>query len=295
MQNKINKKYYVWIWLGLIFASYVRNIYSIYSDISDLVGTASRVQAVSETFFIIFDYGVIPALVTFVCSLITYYIMARRHSNYISRNDFCYSVMTFVAAERVVAGVIDAFSILSLPMHIVTATVLDVLLLPGAMLAMYFVLAKAYKFNPVEKRNSFTVLSIVFMIVLGLSVFGNNFTIVALGSNSEVSQELIDYLRQMGYEVSSLTTSVQVYSSVSAIVIYVAYLIADIVIATLLKKNASEYQDDDTREAYFARHPKESNRAPYEMREDVDSTFDEFEKQHTDKKDNDHVFDEFDI
>ena len=173
---------------------------------------------------------------------------------------------------------------------------LDVLLLPGAMLLMFFLMAKHYKFNVVEKRNSFTVMSVAFFVVLGLIVFSNNFTIVFLGSGGEYSQALIEYLRQMGYSVNALTSTIQVYSSISAIVIYIAYLIADIVIASLMKKNASEYQDGDTREAFFAKHPGARAGAPYTRRDDVDSTFEEFEKQHTDKKDDDdHVFDEFDI
>lgn len=295
MQNKIDRKYYVWIWLGLIFATYIRNIYGIYADVNALIAEASRVTIVSSVFWMIFDYGVIPALLTFVGALIVYYIMARRHSNYVSRNDFCYIVMTFVAGERAVAGFIDAFSILSVEMHIVTATVLDVLLLPGAMLLMYFLMAKHYKFNPVEKRNSFTVLSVIFMVLLGLSVFGNNFTIVALGSGGEYSETLIEYLREMGYAVDALTSGIQVYSSISAIVIYVAYLIADIVLASFMKKNAAEYQNDDTREEFFAKHPDQRGGAPYDRRDDVDATFEEFERQHTDKKDDEHVFDEFDI
>ncbi len=297
MQNKIDRKYYVWIWLGLIFANYIRNVYGIYEDINVLIGEASRTQIVADVFLMIFNYGVIPAVETFVCALILYYITARRHSNYVSRMDFCYIVMTFVAGERAVAGFIDAFSILSANMHIVTATVLDVLLLPGAMLIMFFLMAKHYKFNVVEKRNSFTVMSVAFFVVLGIIVFSNNFTIVSLGSGGEYSQTLIEYLRQMGYSVDALTSTIQVYSSISAIVIYLAYLIADIVIASLMKKNASEYQNEDTREEFFAKNPGTRGGAPYARRDDMDSTFEDFENSHTNKKkdDDDHVFDEFDI
>jgi len=296
MQNKIDRKYYVWIWLGLIFATYIRNVYGIYEDVNALIGEASRTQVVADVFIMIFSYGIVPALITFVCALVVYYITARRHSNYVSRNDFCYIVMTFVAGERAVAGFIDAFSILSVEMHIVTSTVLDVLLLPGAMMLMYFLMAKYYKFNVVEKRNSFTVLSVIFFVVLGLSVFGNNFTIVSLGSNGEYSQALIEYLHELGYSVDALTSSIQVYSSISAIVIYLAYLVADIVLASLMKKNAAEYQDEDTREEFFARHPGARGGAPYTRRDDVESTFEDFENSHTNKKkDDDHVFDEFDI
>ncbi len=140
-------------------------------------------------------------------------------------------------------------------------------------------------------------MSVAFFVVLGIIVFSNNFTIVSLGSGGEYSQTLIEYLRQMGYSVDALTSTIQVYSSISAIVIYLAYLIADIVIASLMKKNASEYQNEDTREEFFAKNPGARGGAPYARRDDMGSTFEDFENSHTNKKkdDDDHVFDEFDI
>lgn len=65
MQNKIDRKYYVWIWLGLIFANYIRNVYGIYEDINVLIGEASRTQIVSSVFIMIFNYGIIPTVETF--------------------------------------------------------------------------------------------------------------------------------------------------------------------------------------------------------------------------------------
>lgn len=296
MQNKLDRKYYVWIWLGLIFATYIRNVYSIYADISALAATASRTEIITNVFMMIFGYGPIPAAITFLFTLILYYILIRRHSAYFSRNDFCYIIMTAVAAERIVAGIIDGFSILSFEMHVVTSTVLDVLLLPGVMLGTFFLMSKIYKFNVVEKSNCFAVLSVAFMLVLGLSVFGNNFIIVALGTNSRVSAGVVEYLRQMGYETGALTMDVQVYSSISAIVIYLAYLIADITLASIMRKNAREYQNDDTREDFVARYSQGSRyEAPQSVKDDSESVFDDFEESHTRKKDDEHVFDEFDI
>lgn len=83
MQNKIDKKYYVWIWLGLIFATFVRNIYPIYLDIESMIAQASRLNTLSGVVSIVFGYGLVPAVVTFVLALILYYIAARRHANYV--------------------------------------------------------------------------------------------------------------------------------------------------------------------------------------------------------------------
>lgn len=293
MQNKIDKKYTVWIWIGLIFASFVRNVYGIYSDISDVIG-ASGAKIVTNVFYIIFDYGVVEALVTFLVAFVAYLIMARRHANYLSRADFCHWVMVFSAAEKLLAGIIDAFSILSPTMHVVTSTILDVTLLPCAMLIMYLLIAKIYKFNPVEKRNSFNILATIALVLWGLSVFSNNLTIVSLASDGEFSREIILYLNELGYDVSGLQSNAQVYSSITAMVIYSAYLIAGIVLGIIFKKQANEYQGEDTREDYFARHP--SNGAPYQSRDDVYATFGNFDDNDSDNDNNDDtVFDEFDI
>ena len=160
MQNKIDKKYYVWIWLGLIFATFVRNVFPIYSQINGMLAKASRLSTLSGVFSIVFSYGLIPAAVTFLLALILYYITARRHVNYIGRNDFCYWVMIFTAVPRVIAGIVESFAILNPNVYVFTSTVLDALLLPASYLTMFlWIFAKKYKLNPVEKRNSFATLS----------------------------------------------------------------------------------------------------------------------------------------
>lgn len=295
MQNKIDKKYSIWIWLGMIFASFVANIYSIYIDALDMAQGVGGLTIAIEIIVMILVYGIVPALVTYFVAYVSYIILARRHANYISRTDFCYWIMIFVSAERVLSGIINGFSILSEPMNIVTTTILDVTLLPCAMLVMYLLIAKLYNFNPVEKRNSFQVLSVIFFVLVGISVLSDNLTIVLLASDGEYSQELLSYLHELGYNVSALNSDIQVYSSVTAMVIYACWLIADIVLTYVFKKQAGEYQDEDTRDDFFARHP--SRNEPYQRRDDVYATFEEFgdvvESDDDDK--NDSVFDEFDI
>ena len=199
MQNKIDKKYYVWIWLGLIFATFVRNIFPIYMQIGDMLTEASRLNTLSGVFSIIFSYGLVPAAVTFLLALILYYIIARRHVNYVSRNDFCYWVMIFTAVPRVIVGIVESFAILNPNVYVFTSTVLDALLLPASYLTMFlWIFAKKYKLNPVEKRNSFATLSTIYMIFYGIGVLGENLTIVALGANKELASELADYLSQLG-------------------------------------------------------------------------------------------------
>lgn len=302
MQNKIDKKYYVWIWLGLIFATFVRNVFPIYSQINGMLAEASRLSTLSGVFSIVFSYGLIPAAVTFLLALILYYITARRHVNYISRNDFCYWVMIFTAVPRVIVGIVESFAILNPNVYVFTSTVLDALLLPASYLTMFlWIFAKKYKLNPVEKRNSFATLSTIYMIFYGIGVLGENLTIVALGADKELASELADYLSQLGYIVDTISTPLQTVSSAIAICVFAAYLVAVIVLAILFRKKSDEFRNEDTRDEYFEKHPAGYG---YERRDDVGDTFDEFERKHVHKKDDsddDHksgggnVFDEFDI
>lgn len=239
---------------------------------------------------------------TFLLALILYYITARRHVNYISRNDFCYWVMIFTAVPRVIVGIVESFAILNPNVYVFTSTVLDALLLPASYLTMFlWIFAKKYKLNPVEKRNSFATLSTIYMIFYGIGVLGENLTIVALGADKELASELADYLSQLGYIVGTISTPLQTVSSAIAICVFAAYLVAVIVLAILFRKKSDEFRNEDTRDAYFEKHPVGYG---YERRDDVGDTFDEFERKHVHKKDDsddDHksgggnVFDEFDI
>lgn len=299
MQNKIEKKYYVWIWLGLVFATFVRNIFPIYSEINNMLGEASKLATLQGVLSIVFSYGLIPAVVTFVLALILYYITARRHANYISRNDFCYWVMIFTAVPRAIAGIIESFAILNANVYVFGSTVLDALLLPASYLTMFlWIFAKKYKLNPVEKRNSFSVLSTVYMVFYGIGVLGTNLAIVALGTDKELASEVAEYLRQFGYIVNTISSPLQTISSAIAICVFIAYLIAVIVIGILFRKKSEEFRNEDTRDSYFEKHP---NSYGYDRRDDVSDTFDEFERKHvhkkddSDKSDGGNVFDEFDI
>ncbi len=304
MQNKIDRKYYVWIWLGLIFATFVRNVYPIYLEIDAMLTQASRLATLRGTLSIVLTYGLLPAVFTFVLALILYYITARRHCNYVTRNDFCYWTMAFTAVPRFVAGVIECFAILNPSVYVFTSTVLDALFMPAAYLTMFlWIFAKCYKFNPVEKRNSFSMLATIYMVFYGLSVLGNNLIIFSMGADEQLAKEVAEYLSQFGYIIDSVSSPLQTVSSGIAISVFFAYLVAVIVLSIIFRKQADEFRDEDTRDDYYAKHPQND---AYSRRDDVGDTFDEFEKRHTHKHPHDddsnddsssggNVFDEFDI
>lgn len=299
MQNKIDKKYYVWIWLGLIFATFVRNVFPIYVEIGEIAKQASRLAAIKGTFSIIFMYGLVPTVTTFLLALVLYYISARRHSNYLSRNDFCYWVMIFTAVPKAIAGIVESFAILEPKVYIVTSTLLDAILLPGAYLLMFlWIFAKKYKLNPVEKSNSFSMLATIYMVFYGILVLGENLTIVSIGTDPELAKEMAEKLAQLGYSLSAITSPVQTTSSAIAICVFFAYLIAVITLSVVFKKKARAFRNVETRDDFFA---KQQGNYGYDRRDDVGDTFDEFERRHVHKNDNNdddgngNVFDEFDI
>lgn len=257
----------------------------------------SGVQVATQVLLGIFSYGLVPMAVTFLLALVMWYICARRHSNYISRTDFCGWVMMFVAAVRLVNGIIDCFAILQPAVYVVTSTLYTVTALPAAMLVMFFcVFKKIYNLNPVERSNSFTVYSVVFMLVLGLSVLSENLTIVSIGANTNVTQELVAYLKEMGYYVDYLTAPVQVYSSIVAICVYFAYLIADIVVATLLKNKPRNIGERTQEKTISKSTPKTKDKAAIRNATTPAIPLPSLNNSTSkERKDDQHVFDEFDI
>ena len=182
--NKVNKKFFVWIWLALVLACFMRNAFNIYASVVG-IEEPSRIGIFIEVIRIIFAYGAIPAVVTFVCALVVWQIGFSRFVRCVSRNDFCYIVMAFTAAVRFLVGIIEIFSILDPNVYAFTSSVLDFVLLTAAMLVMFFcVLCRNYHFNPVEKYNAFKLWSIIYMVVAGLLVFVENIAIALLFDGS---------------------------------------------------------------------------------------------------------------
>ncbi|MDE5601693.1 MAG: hypothetical protein K2J16_04270, partial [Clostridia bacterium] len=195
--DKINKKYFGIAWIALILACFIRNIFSIYWDISS-IAEPSRVIILRTILSVIFSYGVIPAVVTFVCAIVVWYIGFYKYVRFISRRDFCTLVMTFTAAARVVVGLIEVFAILDTDVYVFTSNVLDFTLLSAAMLTMFLVVInKRYKLNPVERYNAFKLWSMVYMIVAGLSVFLGNGIMLMLADPNELNSEIMELLSQL--------------------------------------------------------------------------------------------------
>lgn len=295
--DKLNKKYHALIWIGLIFASFVRNIYPLYIEFTTIEGGA-RLKVV-EALLSIFDYGILPVLLCFVCALVVYSIGFRRYIRFISRNDFVYYVMAFTGAARLIAGIIECFAILNPKVYAVTSCLLDMILLSVAMLLMFFlVFAKKYKLNPVEKSNAFRMWSMIYIVGLFVLQFLPNVTLLIVNASAEAMDpaefgELYSLLQQ-GYG-AFIFDKITFAASLSAVMIFFVIAIVVIVLSSVLRKNAAAFRDPDKRTEYYQTH----NNSAYTVRDDVFSTYSEennFDRyaEKPEKKD-DNVFDEFDI
>lgn len=299
--NKLDRKYYVWIWVCLVFASFIRNIYPIYNSFIGIeVGSASAL--VINIVYILFVCGLIPTFLCYLCSSIVYSFGFRRYVRLISRNDFIYWVMIFTASARAFMGIIDAFSILEPNIYVITSSMLDVTVLTFALYMMYFfVFVPKYNFNPVEKFNSFSYWSMLYFIFLGVITIVPSVMMLLLSDGSVTSSQLLELLKQY-YGLTYTIGELQIIGSSITLAVYTVYVIATIVISEILRKKARDYRHPEKCEenifasAFQNNHSKNDNRNSHPFGEDgsdVDSDLGSQSKKHHGKDDK--VFDEFDI
>ena len=302
-KNRIDKKYYPFIWIGLIVASIVGNIYPIYHNFASLE-SLTRGMVTLEVIRTLFSEGLIPAAVVFFLAFIVYAVSARRTPCAIPRNDFIYFIMLFTMVSRLICGLIEAFCIIAPNMYVITSAVLWVVQLAAYALMFFLVFDKHYKMNPVEKYNSYRIWASIYLVVLGVAVVFENAIYLLVFENAELVELLNDALQDIGIVLER--SSLQIAASAIALSLYLVSVVVAVVLGERMKKEMNMYRDPETREQYFATHPN----APYDMRDDVDSTYTDFgfdagqNRNSDDNPDDKHddnnsssgnVFDEFDI
>lgn len=299
----IDKRYYPLIWIALVFASLVANVYVIYLSFQELEAvTVSRVLL--NVFRAIFANGAIPAAWCFILALIAYSAGARRYYGVVPRSDFIYTVMAFTAGARVLMGIVDVFCILEPRMGVFTSSFLDLVVLTVAYAIMFFlVIDKRYKMNPIERFGAFSNWAGIYLILMGLSVVVLNAVYLIVFSDDTLLKRVNEALAEIaGYTL--VKDSLQTVASAIALSLYAAIVIATVVIGEILKKRAKNYQAPETRGDYFDQNPNN----PYTVRSDAGDVYG-FDQNpsgtnnqsdgDSDKKDDNnsdgHVFDEFDI
>lgn len=284
--NKLDKKYYLPIWLGLFFGTLVCNFYDFYSvcaDLSATIGEVSRLSATISIVELLFGDIIVPALLCVLFAFLVYQVGFMRFVRCISRKDFIYWVMLFISVSRLLMGVIGIFALIDESVFYCTTGFLSTLFNGAAMFVMFFVVFKrVYRFNPTEESNAFRTWATVFMIGGGIeAVIGNGSVLILMDSP--------ELLEALGVDIVSAGPTALTAGCIAGMVIYAAYLVATIVLGEVLKKRSRAFIDPATRGNYYATH----NGAPYTVRTDAHDVFGDPDSPHDDK--DDHVFDEFDI
>ncbi|MEG1663566.1 MAG: hypothetical protein RR338_06220, partial [Clostridia bacterium] len=123
LENKLDKKWYGWIWCGIIFASLVRSLYPMITIFSDMAGAKAAtitLNVIMELFFT----GAVPAWLCYCCASIMFSMAWRRGYVFSSRTDFVYITMLFTAAARLVMGFIEIFSLFNAAIFIYSQIIL---------------------------------------------------------------------------------------------------------------------------------------------------------------------------
>lgn len=285
VQDKINRKYHSLIWLGLIFATLINNFYALYYNMKTVSYTANADRAIDVVVWLI-ENGISAAL-TYVFALIVFSLGFRRYVRAVSRNDFCYWVMIFTAASRFIVGLASIFAILDPNVEAFTHGVFDFTLHAVAMLVMFFVVFKrVYKFNPVEKYNSFSFWTSLYMVFLALRVVGENALILIIASGGTYASLVQEITTQtLGYAIV-VNTPIKV-ASIMALSIYGALLVTVIVLGELMRKDAAKFRNPETREEFFEKQTVSQT--------SFDDSFPEFSENGDNSDSDKNVFDEFDI
>lgn len=291
--NKLNPKYYLPIWLGLFFATLICNFYDFYSVCAGLAAVGSELSRLEVTIYVVemlFGDIIVPALLCVLFAFIVYQIGFSRYVRCISRKDFIYFVMLFISASRLLMGFVSVFGLLDENVYYCTTGFLSTLFNAAAMLVMFFVVfRRKYHFNPAEESNAFRVWATVFMIGGGIEALIGNGAVLILMDSPEFFAELYELF---GIDLAFADSTALMAGCITGMAVYVAYLVAFIVIGELLKKKARLFTDPETRGEYYDTH----STAPYTVRADAQDVFGEDSSAGTvgDDKD-DKVFEEFDI
>ncbi len=275
--SKIDRKWFIWIWIALIFASLFRNAYPIYVAI-DSLETPSGAEVALNVVYSLFLEGLLPAFLCYLCASVMYSMTARRRIVFSSSTDFIYITMGFTAAARTVMGFIEIFSVLNPVVYTYTSQLLDVTVLSAALLIMYFAVLKPKYLNPVTAFASFSIYMPVYVALQGVNTLLPAVSVFILKSANALPQEYIDLLEQQ-YGMSIEVSQDMIAAAIAAIVVYVVLLAACILLMEVLRKKAKEYTPPAAPPP-----PRYQDVNPFDFAENPDMA---------DKDDN--VFDEFDI
>ena len=237
--RRISQKWYPAIWAVLVAASLFRNMTGIVADVSASLPDGVASVAISVIFDIILS-GVLPAALCYLCGLVLFTMSARRGYMYCHRDDFIYWVMIFTAGARLVIGVAECFAFLNPVVSIYTAFTADVLVLTGAMFALFFAVLRRYM-NDRTASDLFNLYGGVYFIVQGLLTVVPCSMYLAVFGDSARSEQLREILNSIGYNISVVESVHYESACIAGMCIFGAWLVAYVVLAVLLREKAKKY------------------------------------------------------
>ena len=269
----------------MFVASLVRNVVSVIDLFTGLSGAAEITIAVIEA---VLGYGVLPAVVCYLFSLILVTMSARRGCVFCRRNDFVYICMLFTSAAYFVMGIIECFCFLDAAVLPYTTMLLNMTVLTGTYCAMYFVVFRRMM-DPRQQYVNFSAWASVYLFLQGLMTAFSAVSYIILFYDSSVSEMVMDILETY-YGAPVTIDEGWAIASIIALCLLAAWVIAAIAVSAVLGKKAKNYV------------PPAPERSPFDQGggnggNDGGSPFEEFggapDGQVSDKDDK--VFEEFDL
>ncbi len=232
----ISKKWYAIIWILLIVASLFRNVYTLVEDIQ-YVAHGSTATILLEIIYSLLEGGV-SALLCYLCAIIVFSMSKKRGFVYCHRNDFVYFVMMFTAVARFIVGLVEVFALLEPTIYYYTALMGDVTVLPGALLAMYFLVLKPRFMNDRTAYDVFVLYGSTYFIVQGIITALYSSVYISVASDSEFG-EIVRSL--LGIAEDGGDARHLYIASIIALAMFGAWLVSAIAAGIVLRIKAKEF------------------------------------------------------
>lgn len=145
IESRVNKKYNIWVMISLAIMSILATFYSIWTGYAEYFAGSAADVMVAIFQILLFD-GIVAVAISYIWSTFMHITMSRSMAKLaISRFDFCFYYMFFIAISRLAIAIVGAFQFL-VPAMAVFCTYLSSMVFSTASMAVYFflVLKRAY-------------------------------------------------------------------------------------------------------------------------------------------------------
>lgn len=236
--NRLDKKYYGWIWAGLILASYFRCAYQLV-DVFSAMDSLAVAQRVMYSILYLLSYGPLPAWLCYCCASIFWGMAARRGNRFSSQKDFIYITMLFTMVARVVMGMVEIFALIEPLVFTYTSILLDVTVLSTALYVMYFTVFVKNYMNPKQAYEAFSLYSMIYLVFQGIHTGLPCLAYFLASGETEFSQLFLGAVNSYGLSFSTSTHSV--IACGLGLGVLGVFIIVTSVLTMVLKKRAAGY------------------------------------------------------